>query len=105
MVSVMTTAAASSTQKKRLNHNDFENICREVARRSTNCREYICGVLSGVCFWLGIPDGTEALRKECKLEDGNLQRVVLELYRLLEDRCLYNFDVQAILNSHRAGEA
>ena len=104
MISVKTKTAAPVAVKRRLSPYDFEKICREAAHQSLNCREYICGVLSRLCSWLNIPDGTLALRNECQLDDGNLQIVVLALYRLLEERCLYNFDVQAILNSHTDGE-
>ena len=95
-------ATNSTPVRRRLSFNDFEKICREAARRSINCREYICGVLAGLCAWLNIPDGTESFRAECEYEDGNLQRVILELYRLLEMKCLYDFDVQAVLNSYSA---
>ena len=104
MISTQTITASPIATKRRLYIYDFEKICQEAAQHSTNCREYLCGVLARLCSWLNIPDGTVALRSECELENGNLQRVVLTLYRLLDERCLYYFDVQAILNSHTAGE-
>jgi hypothetical protein len=98
------TTAASSTYRKILKISDFQKICRRAARRSTNCREYICGVLTGVCSWLGIPDSTESIRNECQFEGGNVQLVLLTLYRLLEERCSYNFDALEVLNSYSAGD-
>jgi hypothetical protein len=97
-------ATTPTLVRRRLSSNDFEKICREAAQRSTNCREYICSVLTGLCFWLDIPDGSDAFRNECEHEDGNLQRVILELYQLLEKNCLYDFDVLAVLNSYSANE-
>lgn len=102
MILDKTSAPTSPPVRRRLSLNDFEKICREAAQRSINCREYICGVLAGLCAWLNIPDGSQSFRAECEYEDGNLQRVLLTLYRLLEMKCLYDFDVQAVLNSYSA---
>ena len=60
--------------------------------------------MTKLCQWLGIPDRAETFRWECETEGGNVQRVILSLYRLLEEKCLCDFDPQAILNSHSAGE-
>lgn len=103
-ISNQTTIATPIAAKRRLSSIDFEKICHDAAHHSTNCREYICGVLTRLCYLLNIPDTTVALRNECEFESGNLQRVILTLYRLLDERCSYNFDVQSILNAHSAGE-
>ena len=104
MILTKSRATTSTPVRRRLSLNDFEKICREAAQRSTNCREYICGVLAGLCAWLNIPDGRQSFRAECEYEDGNLQRVLIALYRLMEIKCLYDFDVQAVLNSYSAGK-
>ena len=100
----MVETVAAAAIRKHLSSSRFQKMCREAARHSNGCREYVCGVLTRLCRWLDIPDRTESLRLECELGDGNVQRVVLSLYRLLDEKCLYDFDVQSILNSYSAGE-
>jgi hypothetical protein len=95
---------AGQATRKRLSGDRFDKMCREAARHSSGCREYVCGVLGRLCRWLGIPDEVAALHLECDPKGGNAQRVVLSLYNLLEKKCLYDFDAQSLLNAHSAGE-
>jgi hypothetical protein len=90
--------------RKRLSGDRFEKMCRQAARHSAGCREYVCGVLVRLCIWLGIPDEVETLHLECDTKGGNVQRVVLLLYNLLDRKCLCDFDAQSLLNAHSAGE-
>jgi hypothetical protein len=95
-----TSTAARTALRKRLSRNQFEQICSHAAKYSTNCEEYICRVLANLHQWLKAADGSECLRPEkiIKTNGKNIQMCIIEIYNLLEEKFVCDFDATAVLN-------
>jgi hypothetical protein len=93
----------AATFRKPLSREQFELMCDQAARHSITCRGYIRGVLTRLCRWLDRTGALGTLRPECEPGRGNVQRLVVVLYRLVEERCLCDFKVEEVLNSFSPG--
>jgi hypothetical protein len=91
--------------RKRLSRNQFEQICSRAASYSTNCEHYICSVLANLRQWLKAPDGLESLPPDKAIETNgkNIQMCVIEIYHLLDQKCVYDFDATEVLNFYSGG--
>ena len=98
--------ATSTALLKRLSRDQFEQICSHAKSYSTNCEEYICSVLANLRLWLKATDGSEFLPREKVIQTNgkNIQMCIIEIYHLLDEKCIYDFDVTEVLN-FRSDEA
>ena len=103
MSAVIQMAAAPGASRKRLRREQFVRMCYGAARHSITCRGYIRGVLTRLCRWLDKDGALGALRSECEPGRGNVQRLVVVLYRVLEEKCACDFRVEEVLNSFSPG--
>jgi hypothetical protein len=57
-------------------------------------------VLANLRAWLKAPEGLERLRPEkvIKTNGKNIQTCIIEIYYLLDQKCVYDFDVTEVLN-------
>jgi hypothetical protein len=92
-------ATTDLTAKAQLSREEFERICGEAAARSTDCADYIGNVLAGLRHWLA-SQGRRAELPESVASDGNVQVLVIALYRLLEEKCGLDFDASRVLNAY-----
>src|SRR5262245_36125435 len=83
-----------------LTQSQFEQICLRASKNSTNCAQYIQRVLTYVCRRLRLPNPVKSSSPET-IGSENTQLSVITLYQLLDQKCLYDFDVATVLNACR----
>ncbi|HYP29072.1 MAG TPA: hypothetical protein VE262_20345 [Blastocatellia bacterium] len=93
--------AALVGSEKTICREEFEQICREAARRSTSAASYISDVLARTRIFTGSSEKAASLPPD--IDVANVQAAVVTLYLLLEEKCEDNFDVAEVLNSHEPG--
>ena len=91
-------AVTAITPKTSLSREEFELICNEAAKNSTDCEAYISNVIEDVRLRLG-DRGSSVAPPEMRWSSDNVQVLVITLYQLLEERCEFDFDVSVVLNS------
>ena len=91
--------ATGTADLKRLSRSQFEEICSHAASYSTNCEQYICRVLANLRAWLKAPDGLEH-EKAMVTNEKNIQTCIIEIYHLLEQKCVCDFDATEVLNRY-----
>ena len=91
--------AMANMPKKLLAPEEFAQVCSEAARNSTDGEAYISNVVAELHRWLR-EHGRSATLPEKEPNRGNVQTVVITLYRLLEERCEFDFDVPVVLNAY-----
>jgi len=93
--------AALVGSEKAICKEEFEQICREAARRSTCTAAYIRAVLARTRIFTGSSEKAASLAAD--IDVANVQVAVVTLYLLLEEKCEDDFDVAEVLNSHEPG--
>lgn len=91
-------AAALVRSEKTICREEFEQICREAARRSTCTADYIRNVLARTRIFTGSSEKAASLPTD--VDTANVQAAIVTLYLLLEEECGGGFDVAEVLNSH-----
>src|SRR5215468_2691307 len=101
----MLTDSTPAALRKRapLSQSQFKRLCLRAAKNSASSGPYIRRVLRYLCRWLQIPDCSELLPPARNWRRRNTQLSVLALYRLLEVKCRYDFDVATVLTRCREG--
>jgi hypothetical protein len=94
-------AAALVGSEKTICREEFEQICREAARRSTCTAAYIRDVLARTRAFIGSSENAASLPADTGI--ANVHTAVLTLYLLLEEKCEVDFDVAEVLNSYGPG--
>ena len=93
--------AALVGSEKTICKEEFEQICREAARRSTCAAAYIRDVLARTRLFTGSSENAASLPADLRI--ANVQAAVVTLYLLLEEKCEDDFDVAEVLNLYEPG--
>jgi hypothetical protein len=101
MVTPSDGAAATAGGKKLLTRDEFEQICFEAAKESTNSEAYLSDVVAKVILRLGIKHTCVPQNSEADVE--NLQMTIVSLYYLLNEEIHCDFDVSEVLNLYSVG--
>ena len=95
--------AVSGDFRPRLSRDRFARMCYHAARSSITCRGYIRGVQTRLCRWLDKAGAPGRSVVECEPGRGNVHRLVVNLYRLLEEKCVCDFRIEEVLNAYSPG--